>query len=276
MHEKIQRSAKHRFGQIDMASILRTTSLFLSVAMFSSLLVHATHGADPAKIVFLGDKGHHRPADLAGRIVPVLKKRGIEIEYTEDVNVLSEERLKGFDGLLIYANIDQISKIKSERCSISLRVAKASSLSTARRFCFRNSEAYVELCGAQFKSHGGEVFDTVNVQPEHPIMKGFGGFRSWDETYVHTKHNEKDRIVLEVRRQGGQAPARQKNHGHGSERTGRDESSTRPGVTMHAPGVSSDSTICSNAASSGRSVAILRLQVSSFQRQRRRRAFCGT
>ncbi len=30
-------------------------------------------------------------------------------------------------------------------------------------------------------------------------MKGFGGFSSWDETYVHTKHNEKGRTVLEVR-----------------------------------------------------------------------------
>src|SRR5207248_73649 len=28
------------------------------------------------------------------------------------------------------------------------------------------------------------------------------GFESWDETYVHTKHNEKDRTVLEVREEG--------------------------------------------------------------------------
>src|SRR5262249_20697085 len=28
-------------------------------------------------------------------------------------------------------------------------------------------------------------------------------FESWDETYVHTKHNEKDRIVLEVREERG-------------------------------------------------------------------------
>src|SRR5439155_7578268 len=31
---------------------------------------------------------------------------------------------------------------------------------------------------------------------------GFGGFESWDETYVHTKHNEKDRTVLEYRQEG--------------------------------------------------------------------------
>ena len=36
----------------------------------------------------------------------------------------------------------------------------------------------------------------------HPIMKGFEPFRTWDETYVHTKHNEKDRHVLQVRAEG--------------------------------------------------------------------------
>ena len=30
-------------------------------------------------------------------------------------------------------------------------------------------------------------------------MKGFDGFESFDETYVHTKHNDKDRTVLEYR-----------------------------------------------------------------------------
>jgi putative membrane-bound dehydrogenase-like protein len=33
-------------------------------------------------------------------------------------------------------------------------------------------------------------------------MKGFGGFESFDETYVHTKHNPKDRTVLETRTEG--------------------------------------------------------------------------
>ncbi len=36
-------------------------------------------------------------------------------------------------------------------------------------------------------------------------MKGYRSFQSWDETYVHSKHNVKDRTVLEVRRQGKQA-----------------------------------------------------------------------
>ncbi len=55
------------------------------------------------------------------------------------------------------------------------------------------------------QQHGGEVFSTEIIEPNHPIMKGYEGFQSWDETYIHTKHNERNRIVLEVRKQGGQA-----------------------------------------------------------------------
>jgi putative membrane-bound dehydrogenase-like protein len=70
-------------------------------------------------------------------------------------------------------------------------------------FCFQNSDKIIELVGAQFARHGGEVFSTVITEPEHPLMKDFGGFASWDETYVHRRHNE-DRTVLERREQGVQ------------------------------------------------------------------------
>jgi hypothetical protein len=180
------------------------------VAPFLLLLTPSViHGQDPSpnpiKIIFLGDKGHHRPADLAGRILPALKAKGIDMDYTEDLNILSKDRLSSFDGLLIYANIDEIKKEQETALLNFVASGKGFIPLHCATYCFRNSEAYVALCGAQFRSHGGEVFETVNVAPEHPIMKGFGGFKSWDETYVHTKHNEQDRVVLEVRRQGGQA-----------------------------------------------------------------------
>ncbi len=40
------------------------------------------------------------------------------------------------------------------------------------------------------------------VDADHPITKGLLPFRTWDETYVHTKHNTKDRKVLQVRAEG--------------------------------------------------------------------------
>ena len=72
-------------------------------------------------------------------------------------------------------------------------------------FCFRNSEKFVDLVGAQFRRHGAEVFSTRLSPQDQPVFEGFGGFESWDETYIHHRHNERDRIVLEYRDQGPQA-----------------------------------------------------------------------
>src|ERR1035438_5675933 len=70
-------------------------------------------------------------------------------------------------------------------------------------YCFLNSPRYIALVGAQFQRHGTGEFETRVVDEKHPIMKGFEPFRTWDETYVHRKHNEKDRHLLQVRAEGG-------------------------------------------------------------------------
>src|SRR5262249_17438748 len=56
---------------------------------------------------------------------------------------------------------------------------------------------------AQFLKHGTGTVRTTPVASDHPVMKGFKPFSSWDETYVHTKHNERDRVVLEYREENG-------------------------------------------------------------------------
>ena len=58
---------------------------------------------------------------------------------------------------------------------------------------------YVKLVGAQFKSHGVGTFTTEIKKPDHPIMSGFKGFETWDETYVHHKGTD-DRNILQTRR----------------------------------------------------------------------------
>ena len=160
-------------------------------------------GQEGIRILFLGDQGHHRPSDLYRVLEPAMKKYGIQIVYSEDVaNSLTKQRLNEFDGLLIYANIDAIGKEQEKAMLDYVASGKGIIPLHCASFCFRNSEAYVALVGAQFKEHGGQRFTTRIVEPKHPIMQGFGGFESWDETYIHHMHNTKDRIVLEERRQG--------------------------------------------------------------------------
>ncbi|PQO44029.1 PVC-type heme-binding CxxCH protein [Blastopirellula marina] len=181
--------------------------LLAAALFFVSLLSPFAQAADeaPIRILFLGDQGHHRPADRAAQMLPVMKERGIDIEYTEDVTALNKDRLKQYDGLMIYANIENITP--DQEAAMLDYVVKGGALIPLHcaSYCFLNSPAYVDLVGGQFQKHGGEVFTTVIAEPNHPIMKGFHGFQSWDETYIHHRHNDRDRIVLEYRVQGGQA-----------------------------------------------------------------------
>ncbi|GIW99789.1 MAG: glycosyl hydrolase [Pirellulaceae bacterium] len=164
--------------------------------------------ADELKILFLGDSGHHRPADRAAQITPVLAERGIAVDYTEDIQRLTLENLQQYDGLLVYANIDTIDP--QPAAAILEYVANGGGFIPIHcaSYCFRNSPELVDLIGGQFWKHGVGEFETEIVAPEHPVMRGFSGFRSWDETYIHTKHNPRNRVVLEVRRMGEQAEGR--------------------------------------------------------------------
>ncbi len=131
--------------------------------------------------------------------MPALKARGIEIKYTDDMSVLKAEALNQFDGLLLFANIDAIEKPQADALLAYVESGKGFIPVHCASFCFRNDERIVALMGGQFQKHGTGVFRTRITQPNHPIMKGFDGFASFDETYVHTKHNEENRVVLEVR-----------------------------------------------------------------------------
>jgi putative membrane-bound dehydrogenase-like protein len=67
---------------------------------------------------------------------------------------------------------------------------------------FKTSDTYVAMVGGQFLKHGEGEFTAEIVLPTHPVMQGLQPFRTWDETYVHTKHNPVDRTVLMERVDG--------------------------------------------------------------------------
>jgi putative membrane-bound dehydrogenase-like protein len=158
----------------------------------------AVHEA-PLRVLFLGDDGHHHPADRFKQMQPVLARRGIELDYTGSLDNLNPAKLAGYDGLLIYANWTKISPAQ-EKALLDFVAAGGGFVPIhCASYCFLNSPKYVELVGAQFKSHGTGVFKETIVRPEHPVMKGLSPIESWDETYVHEKHNT-NRVVLAERR----------------------------------------------------------------------------
>lgn len=67
------------------------------------------------RLDFLGDNGHHEPARRAAELLPVLAERGIDVRYSDNLDdVLSPENLKQLDGLIVYANIDEISDSQAQ------------------------------------------------------------------------------------------------------------------------------------------------------------------
>jgi len=176
----------------------RPGGLLFIITVVLSVLSAAADQAD-LRVLFLGDDGHHRPADRFKQMQPVLATNGIELVYTSDLQDLNAAKLAGFDCLAIYANHTRISP-EQERAILDFVAAGGGFVPLhCASYCFLNSPKYIELVGAQFKSHGTGVFKESIVNADHPVMKGISAIESWDETYVHTKHNT-NRIVLAERR----------------------------------------------------------------------------
>jgi putative membrane-bound dehydrogenase-like protein len=151
------------------------------------------------RVLFLGDNDHHRPADRFKQLQPLLAKRDIEMDYTDSLADLNPAKLAGYDCLLVYANYTKIEPAQ-EKALLDFVAAGGGFVPVhCASYCFLNSPKYVELVGAQFQTHGTGVFKETIIQPDHPIMKGLQPIESWDETYVHTKHNP-NKIVLSERR----------------------------------------------------------------------------
>src|SRR5687768_964658 len=81
---------------------------FLLVALSIMPSLADDQRPQPIRVLFLGDRGPHQPADRFAQLQPAMAQRGIQLSYTDQVAALDQKRLAGFDALLIYANIERI------------------------------------------------------------------------------------------------------------------------------------------------------------------------
>lgn len=154
------------------------------------------------EVLFLGHNSeHHNSEAYAPILASALADDAINFTYTEDPGDLNEENLGKYDALMLYANHDSIST--SQEKALLNFVAEGNGFLPihSASYCFRNSDEVVALMGGQFKSHGYGTFTADIINKEHPVTKGLEEFETWDETYVHTKHNEKNRTVLMKRQE---------------------------------------------------------------------------
>jgi putative membrane-bound dehydrogenase-like protein len=151
------------------------------------------------EVLFLGseDKFGHDPLARFRVIRRALGPAGVNFTYSATLDALEPSNLALYDVLLVFANHETISVPQQEALLGFARGGGGCVLLHCAAGCFRGSrfDAYVELLGAQFDSHGTGVFRAEVTAPDHPAMRGFEGFECWDETYVHRRHSP-DRTVL--------------------------------------------------------------------------------
>jgi putative membrane-bound dehydrogenase-like protein len=159
----------------------------------------AARGSRRIKVLFLGDDGHHRPLDRCRQVFVEMARRGIDFTYTDRMEDLNPATLGRYDALLVYANTTQISPAQEKAVLDYVAAGHGYVPIHCASYCFLNSKPMTELTGARFKTHGTGTFKETYVAPDHELLKDLKPIESWDETYVHEMHNEKDRTVLSVR-----------------------------------------------------------------------------
>lgn len=173
----------------------------LRIALWMLPLLICACGQEPPsriEVLFLGhDSQHHDSGDYAPMLKAALAPHGINMSYTDDTAALRADNLAKFDALIVYANHDSISASQETALLDFVASGKGFLPIHSASYCFRNSEAYVQLVGAQFLSHGTGTFTARIVDAEHPVTKDLTSFETWDETYVHTHHASDSHILME-------------------------------------------------------------------------------
>lgn len=151
------------------------------------------------EILFLGHESeHHNSQQLAEILSREYFKEGINITYTTDPDDLTRDDLGIYDGLILYANHDSITKAQEQGLLHFVKSGKGFIPLHSASWCFRNSAEVVDLIGGQFKSHEGGSFSAEIVKPDHPAMNGVEAFTTeWDETYIHDKLSDKITVLME-------------------------------------------------------------------------------
>ena len=151
-----------------------------------------------AEVLLLGHASEHHNSRLyAPWLATALFESGINITYTEKLEDLNKENLAKYDGLVIYANHEVLSKEQEAAMKGFLESGKGLIPLHSASGCFANSEWYIKTIGGQFESHGLGNFKSKILVAGHPVTEGLQDFETWDETYIHTNINPDIQILME-------------------------------------------------------------------------------
>ena len=142
------------------------------IVAFISFEGAAFKSAPPRRLelLFLGHTPkNHDSEKLAEILSKEFFKSGINITYTTNVNDLNSTTLPKYDGLIVYANYDNITQSQADALLSFVKSGKGFIPLHSASFCFRNNDEVVKLIGGQFKSHKTGDFDMTIVDKKHGL-----------------------------------------------------------------------------------------------------------
>ena len=173
-------------------------SIILLILTIFSITTFAQNSPKPRRleVLFLGDNGHHKPVERLPSIMSALGNKGINFTYTNKLEDINLENLNRFDALMIYANWDEITP-KAETALLAYVASGKGILPIhCASFCFRNSPEYIKMVGGQFWKHTTDTISANIVQPNNQIMKDVKGLKAFDETYLHSKLQPDNNVLM--------------------------------------------------------------------------------
>jgi len=171
--------------------------LYTLIILLLSTSVFAQQGKR-LEVLFLGDKGHHKPMERIPSLMAALGPKGVNFTYTDDLADLNLQTLSKYDALMVFANWNEIDAAAEKALLDFVASGKGFLPIHCASYCFRNSNEYVKLVGGQFWRHTMDSITTQTTQAAHPIMQGLLPFTAYDETYLHSQL-QPDNNVLAIR-----------------------------------------------------------------------------
>ena len=175
------------------------SALLFQLPRGTASAIQSGSDAKPIKVLFLGqERGpSHDPERMFPMLASAFARRGIQLTYAATpAEALVADRLQYYDALMLYGNHTEITPAEEQALLGFVEGGKGLVALHSASFEFQNSDRYIALVGGQFQRHGTGEFTAEITQPGHPVMQGLQPFNTWDETYVHTKHNPENRTVL--------------------------------------------------------------------------------
>lgn len=176
--------------------------LLLSGTLDFALAEEPSPAAEKIEVLFFGDHGPHQPLERYRIFKEVCGNRGIHLTFEKRMEALSPDALANYDVLLVYANHQPLPPVPVAAVMGFVEGGGGLVAVHGESSVFkREHDDYVKLVGGQAEVLDGEILTARVVEPQHPLMKGYVPFETWDETRRHRQLAE-DLTVLQ--RHGGE------------------------------------------------------------------------